>query len=36
MEIVICERCGKKLRESDAFVDEDTHDVLCAECYHGI
>lgn len=30
-----CERCRRIFREEDLEVDEDTHDLLCPECYHG-
>ena len=35
MKLERCERCGKKFMENDLTVDEDTHDLLCPECYHG-
>jgi len=34
-ELIKCERCGKTIREKDSFVDEDSHDILCDECYYG-
>lgn len=35
MDVLIrCERCGKKFKENDLEVDEDTHDLLCPKCYH--
>lgn len=35
MKMERCERCGRLFRESDLEVDEDTHDLLCPDCYHG-
>lgn len=35
MNIIKCERCGRKIREEDSTVDEDTHDICCPECYYG-
>ncbi len=32
--LVKCERCGKIYKECDLEVDEDTHQVLCPNCYH--
>ncbi len=32
-KIIKCECCGEEIREDDSFVDEDTHDILCSECY---
>ena len=30
-----CERCGKKVPEEGLYLDEDTHNMLCEECYYG-
>lgn len=30
-----CERCKHIFREDDLTVDEDTHELLCPDCYHG-
>ena len=34
MSIVKCEKCGEKFRENDLEVDEDSHMLLCPDCYH--
>jgi hypothetical protein len=33
-ELARCEKCGKKCQENDLECDEDSHDLLCPECYH--
>lgn len=34
-EIIECEHCGKKIKEADSYIDEDSHDILCSKCYFG-
>ncbi len=29
-----CERCGLEGNEDDFIIEEDTHDLLCRECYY--
>lgn len=29
-----CERCGAEVTEEDSFIDEDTHALLCNDCYY--